>query len=173
VQALKAERPGLTGREQKENSPVWTTEIASPTIRSSWVRIARGEPCGPRNGRQNRLQANEVDRFTATSPCPLPGRTYQPSAFLKVASGSKLSSKTYQPERTLLARPDPQQILSAVAGGLSALRVDGLRSHQREQGGGGHSVMAVLCDGETVIELARDYSIALLARALDPVRASR
>jgi hypothetical protein len=128
---------------------------------------ARSFPCGPRNGRQNRLQANEVDRFTATSLCPLAGRTYQPSAFLKVASGSKLSSKTYQPERTLVARPDPQQIPSAVAGGLSALRVNGLRSHQRDHGGGGHSVMAVLCDGETVIELARDYSIALLARALD------
>ena len=37
--------------------------------------------------------------------------------------------------------------------------------------GGGHSTMALMRDGETIIELARDYSIAILARALDPVRA--
>ena len=41
-----------------------------------------------------------------------------------------------------------------------------------EHEGGGHSTMAQLRDGAT-IELARDYSIASLARALDPVRANR
>jgi hypothetical protein len=41
-----------------------------------------------------------------------------------------------------------------------------------EHEGGGHSTMALMRDGET-LELARDYTIAALARALDPVRASR
>jgi hypothetical protein len=42
-----------------------------------------------------------------------------------------------------------------------------------EHDGGGCTVMAVMrADGE-LIELARDYTIAALARVLDPVRASR
>jgi hypothetical protein len=35
-----------------------------------------------------------------------------------------------------------------------------------------HTIIAVLRDG-TRVRLARDYSMAALARALDPVRASR
>ena len=41
------------------------------------------------------------------------------------------------------------------------------------EGGGWIRPWPKLRDGETIVELARDYSIATLARALDPVRASR
>jgi hypothetical protein len=51
--------------------------------------------------------------------------------------------------------------------------IDIARFYEIEHAAGcGHSTMAVLRSGDSV-ELARDYSIAGLAKVLDPVRASR
>jgi hypothetical protein len=62
--------------------------------------------------------------------------------------------------------------LRTIDGDLVALW-DVKKIYSLDHEGGGYSTMAQLRDGETIVELARDYSIATLARALDPVRASR
>ena len=51
--------------------------------------------------------------------------------------------------------------------------VDVSRLYTVEHQGGGHTIVAVLRSDGTLVKLARDYTIESLARALDPVRASR
>jgi hypothetical protein len=51
--------------------------------------------------------------------------------------------------------------------------VDVARIYSVEHETGGQTIVAVLRGSGMQVELARDYSIAGLARALDPVRASR
>jgi hypothetical protein len=58
--------------------------------------------------------------------------------------------------------------LRTAAGDLIAL-VDVRRIYTIEHSGGGYSTIAVMRDDE-LVELARDYSIDRLAKALDPVR---
>ncbi len=57
-------------------------------------------------------------------------------------------------------------------GDLIAL-YDTKKIYDLEHEGGGHTTMALMRDGETIIELARHYTIAGLAKVLDPARASR
>jgi hypothetical protein len=51
--------------------------------------------------------------------------------------------------------------------------VDVCRIYAVEHAGGGNSLVAVRRADGVLVELARDYTIESLARALDPVRASR
>jgi hypothetical protein len=51
--------------------------------------------------------------------------------------------------------------------------VDIARLYEIEHPAGGRTVVAVLRGSGVQVELARDYSIAALARALDPIRAGR
>jgi hypothetical protein len=48
--------------------------------------------------------------------------------------------------------------------------VDIMKFYELEHAGGGRTVMAVVRTDSEPIELARDYSIDRLAKALDPVR---
>ena len=51
--------------------------------------------------------------------------------------------------------------------------VDIARLYEIEHAAGRRTVIAVLRGSGVQVELARDYSIAALARSLDPLRASR
>jgi hypothetical protein len=47
------------------------------------------------------------------------------------------------------------------------------RIYSLDREGGGCVITAVMRADDALVELARDYTLASLARALDPVRASR
>ena len=51
--------------------------------------------------------------------------------------------------------------------------VDVARIYSVEHETGGQTIVAVLRGSGVQVELARDYSMAALARSLDPVRAAR
>jgi hypothetical protein len=51
--------------------------------------------------------------------------------------------------------------------------IDVRKIYALEHSGGGCTVVAVMRADDELVELARDYNIDCLAKALDPVRASR